>query len=378
MRVAIALGGTDRGYSGLSTWVRAVMPRLRERLQGELVALGTARDLAAYAGALAGVRTVPVPALCDAPGPSALWHAWSAGRAAQDARADVLLLPAANRRAAARSTVPTVSVVHDLAQLSVPRKYDLLRTLYLRTLVLGSLRSSRVLVAVSEVTRQHLARALSRDAQGIRLVRNGVESVRFSPPGLDDPRVAEARRATGLEGPYLLYPARLEHPGKNHLRLLRAYAASQARATHRLVLAGADWGGAALAREEIARLGLGERVSLPGFVDDALMPGLVAGAEVVAMLGLCEGFGLPALEALAAARVLVASSTGALPEVAGPLAVFCDPFDERSIAVALDRAVQEPQLRERALREGPAWAAARSWDATADGVLDACREAARA
>ena len=377
MRVAIALGGTDRGFSGLSTWVRAVMPRLAGRAGHEVMALGTRRDLDAYAGALAGVREVPLPALCDSPGVSALWHLGWAGHVARREGADVLLLPAANRRASARSPLPTVAVVHDLAPLVVPGKYDRLRTLYVRTLVLGSLRSATVLVAVSESTRAEMARELPRDVAGIRLVKNGVEAGRFTPPVPGDARVARARSEAGLTGPYLLYPARFEHPGKNHLRLLRAFAASAARRTHRLVLVGKDWGAEQRVREEIAQLGLAQRVLIRGYVSDEVLPGLVAGADAVAMLGLSEGFGLPALEALAAARVLVASSTGALPEVAGPLAVYCDPLDERSISRALDRAVLDPGLRERALREGPARAKGFSWDSTAEGVASACAEALR-
>ena len=377
MRVAIALGGTDQGRSGLGTWVRAVVPRLSNRFSGGLVALGTARDLDAYAGVLAGIEQMVVPSRFDAPAASALWHLWMAGGAAREAGANVLLLAAANRRVALRSPVPTVAVVHDLAQLQVPGKYDALRTFYLRTCVLSALRRNRVLVAVSEMTRDQLALALGKQSASIRVVRNGVEAERFLPPAPADDRVAQARAATGLEGPYLLYPSRLEHPGKNHLRLLRAFAASRLRATHRLALVGADWGAAAMLHAEVARLGLAGRVAVLGFIDDALMPGLVAGADAVVMVGLCEGFGLPALEALAAARVVVAARSGALPEVVGSLAVFCDPLSEESIKSALEQAVFEPVFRERALREGPAWASARSWNGTAQGLADACAAAVR-
>src|SRR5262249_42496440 len=122
MRVVVSLGGTDCGRSGLGVYVRAVVPRLRARLAregGSLLALGTARDLRAYADALGGVARVEVPALCDAPAAGALWHLLRAGDAAHGAGADVLLLAAANRRATARSRVPTVAVVHDLGQLRV-------------------------------------------------------------------------------------------------------------------------------------------------------------------------------------------------------------------------------------------------------------------
>src|SRR5439155_541609 len=73
---------------------------------------------------------------------NALCHLLFAGNAAARARADVLLLPAANRRMTAYCSIPTVAVVHDLAELHVPRKYDALRTAYLRVLTLGAMRTA--------------------------------------------------------------------------------------------------------------------------------------------------------------------------------------------------------------------------------------------
>jgi N-acetylglucosaminyldiphosphoundecaprenol N-acetyl-beta-D-mannosaminyltransferase len=381
MRVAIALGGTDRGVSGIGVYVRAVLPPLSARVRsggGSLVALGTKADLDAYAkdGALE-IDRVELPSSVDAPAASALWHLASAGHAARRAGADVLLLPAANRRMPMLSPVPTVAVVHDLAQLRVQKKYDPLRMVYVNHVLTRALHGARELVAVSGATRDDMANVLGLPRGRIRVVSNGVDVARFTPPREGDPRVARAREEAALEGPYLLYTARLEHPGKNHIRLLRAFAASGARASHVLALAGKDWSAERMIRGEIKSLGLEGRVRLLGFVPDDLLPGLVAGADAVVMVGLHEGFGLPALEALAAGRAVIASSSGALPEVVGPLAALCDPLDERSIAEALGRALTDASLRGRVADEGPLWASRFTWDSTAEGLYDACRAAAR-
>jgi glycosyltransferase involved in cell wall biosynthesis len=269
--------------------------------------------------------------------------------------------------------VPTVAVVHDLANLHVPGKYDALRMAYLRWVMLGALRSADVIVAVSGATRADLVHALG-PRHDVRVVGNGVDTRRFVPRPPGDPEVAAARARAGLPGPYLLYPSRLEHPGKNHLRLLRAFAASGLARTHVLALSGADWGAGPAIQAERARLGLGDAVRLLGWISDRDMPALVAAAAAVIMAGLHEGFGLPALEALAAGRRVAVSSTGALPEVVGELGVLFDPLDEGSIARALGRAVEpSPEIA----TAGPRWAAARSWERTAAGLLDACREAIR-
>lgn len=380
LKLAVAVGGTDLGRSGIGAYVRAILPRLSARLAdsgGRLFALGTARDLAVYRDALDDAERLEIHGLWESPAASALWHLVAAGSAAARAGAEVLLLPAANRRAAIRSPIPTVAVVHDVAQLHVRGKYDRLRVAYVRRLVLQALAAADELIAVSEATRVDTARALARPPDRLRLVPNGVDHERFTPPREGDPRVRAARFRTGLDGPYLLYPARLEHPGKNHLRLLQAFLASRASRSHVLALAGADWGALPRIRAEIARLGLEDRVAWLGYVPEELLPGLVAGADAVAMVGLREGFGLPALEALAAGRSLVIAAAGALPEVAGELAARCDPLDVGSIAAALDRALEDGALRERARREGPERARARSWDVTVGGLLEACRAARR-
>jgi glycosyltransferase involved in cell wall biosynthesis len=378
MRLAVALGGTDLGRSGLGIYVSATLPRLATRIRragGRLVAIGTRGELGAYDALLDGFDRVTVHDAWQSPAANALWHLAAAGNAAASAGADVLLLPAATRRATALSPVPTVAVVHDLAPLRVKGKYDPLRMAYGRYLVVGALRTADVIVAVSDTTRLDMEQALGRASGAVRVVLNGVDHERFAPAGDADPGVRAARERLGSERPYVLYLARLEHPGKNHLRLLRAFAASRARSSHVLAFAGADWGALPLIQAEIARLGLEREVVLLGYLPDGIIPGLVVGADAVMMVGLYEGFGLPALEALAAGRPVAASRTGALPEVVGELAALCDPLDERSIADAMGHALEDEALRERCRIEGPRRARARSWDTTADGLLDACREA---
>jgi len=172
------------------------------------------------------------------------------------------------------------------------------------------------------------------------------------PDGVRPGRAAGPREGSpvaDLEGPYLLYPARLEHPRENHLRLLGAYAASRARTTHALVLAGADWGAGPLIRAGVARRRLGDRVVMLGYVSAAEALELAAGADAVVIVGQWDGCRLAELQALSAGRPLVTSDL----EVAGDLGVLCDPHDERSIASALDRVIDDEALHARARREGP-------------------------
>ncbi|MCA9583489.1 MAG: glycosyltransferase family 4 protein, partial [Myxococcales bacterium] len=261
----------------------------------------------------------------------------------------------------------------DLAQLHVDDKYDPARMFYFRRVLLPALRRMTRLVAVSEATKRDLETVIPSSGPPITVIPNGVDYERFERK--EDGREGIARKATGLTGNFLLYASRLEHPGKNHLRLVRAFARSQARHDHILALAGKDWGAEGMLREEAERLQVADRIKFLGFVPDEILPGLVAAASAVIMVGLHEGFGLPALEALAAGRPVCASTTGALPEVVGPHAVLCDPFDEASIEKALDQILGNDALREKIMRAGPIWAKERSWDRTAEGLLRECQAA---
>ena len=380
MRLAVALSGIDAGRSGIGRYVRAVVPRLSRLLRGSggaLAALGTDAEFRACGEELADVERIPIGDRAGGAAASALWYLACAGRRARAAGADVLLLPAANRRVTWQRRVPTVAVVHDLAQLHVPGKYDWLRMVYARRILPLALGSAREIVAVSEATRGDLIHAVRVPSDRVRVVHNGVDTALFAPAVPGSGAVEAARRAAGLARPHLVYPARLEHPGKNHLRLLRAFASSRLRGSHQLVFVGGDWGAGERIRAEVARLGIEEAVRILGWVEDAVLAALVAGADAVLVVGLHEGFGLPALEGLAAGRPIVASCTGAALEAAGGLGVACDPRDEASMRSALERCVADRDLRERVSREGPAWARRWSWDRTAEGLLDACFAAAR-
>jgi glycosyltransferase involved in cell wall biosynthesis len=155
--------------------------------------------------------------------------------------------------------------------------------------------------------------------------------------------------------------------------LVRAFGRSALRETHELLLVGADWGAREAIEAAAAEEGVRDRVRWLGFVSDAHLPALTAACDALVMVGLREGFGLPALEAIATGRPVCASSTGALPEVVGPYAKLCDPLDEASIRSALEGAIGDEVLRERVRREGPKWARARGWQATAAGLIEACR-----
>ena len=360
-RVAVTLAGCDLGTSGVSVFVQAIMPRLRDRLAEKatsLVVLGTARER--EAAGLEDSEGPTLPAALDRPAASAAFTLLGASSLARVLGASVLYLPCANRRVVGLRAIPSVGTVHDLAQFHVSSKYGAVRQVYVRNVLSPLLRALSMVTAVSQATADDVVRFAQVPLERIRVVPNGVTLGR-----------AESRVTSR---PYLLYPSRLEHPGKNHVRLLEAFARSRARATHRLVFSGAEWGAGPRIDEAIRALGLTDVVDLLGFISRDELTTRMANADAVIVAGLFEGFGLPAAEALALGRPVAASSTGSLPEVVGALGALFDPSDTASMAAALDRVVEDGELRARCLAEGPTYVERFSWDRAATAIATALEE----
>jgi glycosyltransferase involved in cell wall biosynthesis len=189
--------------------------------------------------------------------------------------------------------------------------------------------------------------------------------VRVVPHGVDRRFFAPAAAAAPVQEPYVLFVGTPE-PRKNLARLAAALRLLRREGRReRLVVAGADgWGPGAPADPDVRFLGR--------MADDAL-PALYAGASCLAIPSLHEGFGLPALEAMAAGCPVVAADAGALPEVCGGAAVLVDPLDVAAIARGLARAVDG---RDALVRAGRRRAQAFTWEAAAAAMLDVYREAA--
>jgi alpha-1,3-rhamnosyl/mannosyltransferase len=89
-----------------------------------------------------------------------------------------------------------------------------------------------------------------------------------------------------------------------------------------------------------------------------------------------EGFGLPLLEAMASGTPVVTSGASAMPEVAGPAAVYVDPSSPHGIASAVDALIADPQHRQRLIELGRSRVARFSWDRAAAATAQVLRQAA--
>ncbi len=272
----------------------------------------------------------------------------------------------------------TVVTVHDLIHLLRPEHASPLRRAYARTMIRRALGAARIVLTVSEAVRRDLVAFFPSAARKIRVVPNGVDGRFLSSPTADERRSLRSSRA--LSFPYVLFLGN-DKPHKNLPGLLRAWArlAAEVRGERRLVLAGGAPQRAgvrqALARE--AGLPDGAVVDL-GIVADAEVAPLLAEAEALVLPSFAEGFGLPVLEAEAVGTPVVCSDRGGLPEAAGDGALLVDPEDDGALSGAIARLLADGALRRTLGERGRRRAAAFTWDAAAEAVAKAYRDAAGA
>jgi glycosyltransferase involved in cell wall biosynthesis len=295
---------------------------------------------------------------------SAWWDQVTLPRALREDDAAVFLSP--YYKTPLRAPCPCVITIHDVFFIGYPGRRrpvgDAARTVAARLYV----RRARGIVADSE----HSARAIV-ERLGVPRARITVVPVALGPE-FEPSLLLQARRVRYAVGAaYVLYVGNFRLH-KNLGRLLRAWALvpDTLRARHRLVLAGGDDEGRRPLHSLAVSLGIADSVVFPGRVDDADLPGLYSGASVVVLPSLEEGFGLPAVEAMACGAPVIVSDRGALPEVTGSAAVIVDADKEDALASAIAAVLVDREyagvLRRRGLARARDFAPAH----TAERVLD--------
>lgn len=332
--------------------------------------LGADAELPAFATGLP-VRSLPVARPFTGTLANLGWHQTALPLTAALRRYDVVFLPAANRRVPCAMPCPTVGTVHDFSSLHVSDKYDRLHLFYIRRVLPALVRRLTHVITVSESSRRDIIEHARVPDDRVTVIPNGVDTEAYRPR----PR-SEIEAALGghvpVDRPYLLYVSRIEHPGKNHVALIEAFARLKAEhgIPHRLVLAGGDRERAeevhAVARSSSAA----EDIVFTGFLPDTLLPALYAGADVFVLPSLYEGFGIPLLEAMACDVPVVCADASSLPEVAGDAAVLFDPRDPASMAGRIAEVLGSPGLRDHLVQRGRERSRHFSWEVAGRRTLE--------
>ncbi|HEX3688972.1 MAG TPA: glycosyltransferase family 1 protein [Solirubrobacteraceae bacterium] len=246
-----------------------------------------------------------------------------------------------------------VLVMHDAAVLREPEAYSRSYRAWHATAGLASARRALGVITVSEFSRRELVELAGLDPARLTVIPGGVDP-RFTPSADAEP----VRGRLGLERPYVLTIA-TDDRRKNIEKLTPVAAALEAHGIE-LVWAGDR-------RPQFAAAAAGGVRSL-GYVDDADLPGLYAGARAFVLPSRYEGFGLPCLEAMACGTPVIAADRAALPETCGNAALLVDPDDGDALIRAVRVGATDEAARTALRAAGRRRAAQFSWDRTAARV----------
>jgi glycosyltransferase involved in cell wall biosynthesis len=228
-------------------------------------------------------------------------------------------------------------------------------------------RAARIL-AVSHATKRDLCTKLDIDESRVDVAWHGVDHTRYHPRAEE----GERSRLQGIVGdansPYVLYLGAGD-ARKDLGTLIAAFAESRARREARLVIAGH------LSPSQLEKLvmqsralGVESELSLPGYVDERLVPALYRNAAVHVFASRYEGFGLPVLEALACGAPTITSPGSSLDEVAGDAALIVPVGEPEALREGVDRLFFDDEARTRLRERGLARALTFTWRSCAENT----------
>jgi len=300
------------------------------------------------------------------------------GRAVARARFDLMYFPATYTFYPVWKVPRLVVTMHDTLPLEHPELVFPTRqgrAAWMLKETVAARMADRI-VTVSETSKRFLTQRFRLDEGRLRVIGEGPAPV-FRPLS-DAPEADDVLTRYGLspDSAYFLYVGGLS-PHKNLPRLIQGFARA-APTDASLVLVG-DFKDVFHThipeiRRTIADEGLEGRVVLTGFVPDDDLVYLYSRARALALPSLLEGFGLPAVEAMACGVPVAASRAGSLPEVVGDAGVLFDPLDVDSIAGALGGLFSDRQERDRLAALALKRSALFSWDRSARALLNCFEE----
>ncbi len=374
MKVLLSAGMIQGGRSGVGRYVIALgeaLVRGEQSVDLHVAGLDADRGLFPW---LVDDRWVSIPAGMSGGAANLWWHQVRLNEVVGKLGIDLVHIPS-YRRMMWTCAVPQVATIHDCAPFILREKYDFARGFFGRVVVPMIARRVQRVIAVSETTGRDVVKWMCVPEAKVTVVPNGIDHAMFRPPGGD--AIEAFRLRKNLTEPFFLYVARLEHPAKNHVRLIHAFEKLLDAGVFKgqLILPGAPWHGSEVIERAVAASRFRGRIRLEGFVDNADLPLWYAAAEALVFPSLMEGFGLPLLEAQACGTRIACADSTSLPEVAGPAGILFDGRDEISIATAMTSlATMDESERRKRETHGLEWAGRFTWSAHAAEAAGIYRE----
>jgi glycosyltransferase involved in cell wall biosynthesis len=279
-----------------------------------------------------------------------------AGRAARQAGAGLIHLPAPSATPLRLGGVPSVVTCHDLIPYKYPEHYAGFADGFRwgrRALDRRRYRSAQHVIAISRATALDLQKYLGLASQQLSVVLSGIDAARWAAPAASQDAAQLGR--LGLSGRRFVCYVGDADWRKNGEGMLRALARLRATdATLELVWLGKPSTVAhdRARRAEAERCGVAQACHFLGYVSDLALAAVYRASLATLLVSRAEGFGYPLVEAMAAGCPVIASNTSSLPEVAGGAALLVDPESPAEIAGGIALLARDVERRTELIRRG--------------------------
>jgi len=360
MRFAVDAHAIGRHLTGNEVYVRSLLNALSGQIQDhELIAYVSAASAEQYIPSNIRTRRIATNPF--------LRLGFDLGMRCRQDRPDLLHV---QYTAPLACPVPVVVSVHDVSFLEHPEYFTRDRAVQLQFTVRRTVyRAARILTG-SEFSKASILKVYGDLAEEKVVVVPNAAASEFRPIPRET-AAAAVRERLNIAAPFVLSVGDLQ-PRKNQIGLIRAFARmirAFPQLKQNLVLAGKETWFADQVHRAARESGIADRIQFFGFVSDSDLLQLYNACDLFVFPSFYEGFGLPALEAMACGRAVVCSHTSALPEVVDGAAILFDPYAIDEIVRALSDLLLDQELRLRMERLGLQRAAHFSWQKTAQRTL---------
>lgn len=250
-RILISAMAYDNGESGISDYINNVVRELAIENKVDVILLK--QDSRFFKHNDSNIHLIEYSNILSIPIINMLWHLFILPFIVKFREYDFIFLPAGNRRLFCRCPVFTIATVHDLSQFHIPDKYSWLRMLYVFKVIPIFLSKVDRICAISECTKRDIIQYYHIPDNKIFVNYNGYNPLTFR---TFDHNRDEVRKSFGLDKDFILYVSRIEHPGKNHRNLIKAYEMlpEKMKSKIELVFAGSDWSGANIVQQYLSHV----------------------------------------------------------------------------------------------------------------------------
>lgn len=272
------------------------------------------------------------------------------------------------------SPIPRVCTIFDLSYLHFPEMFKAKDIYQLKNWTKYSIENADHIITISNFTKKDIIDNYHIDPDKITVTYLGYDQENFYPLK-DKKKVNEILNKYNIKQPYIIYIGTMQ-PRKNLVRLIEAFSSVVGEDDRlNLVIVGKTTGPGreGWMFQDILKapkkFDIENRVIFTSFAPTKDLPALLSASEAFILPSLWEGFGIPALEAMACGTPVLVSNVSSLPEVVGHAAALFDPYSVKSISEAIAKAANNGSIRKKRVQLGLKQAKKFSWVKCAEETL---------